>query len=124
MFRLLFFTFVQQIQDGRRSGEPHRRMKQPPSCLLPQTGLRCHGNMLWRSTYWDSAGWRSRGFPRPHMHADLDEGNLHPSGLTFVFNLTSVFLQTKKKKKHFFIRTVSSKMRVDFKEFDSLLAVF
>lgn len=51
------FLFVQQIQYGRRSIKPPLRT-QPASCLLSQTGLRCHGNMLWRSTYWDSAGWR------------------------------------------------------------------
>lgn len=53
------FLFMQQIQYGRRSLKPLRRLKtQPASCLLSQTGLRCHGNMLWRSTYWDSAGWQ------------------------------------------------------------------
>lgn len=31
---------------------------QPPCCRLSQTGLCCHGNMLWRSSYWDSAGWQ------------------------------------------------------------------
>lgn len=53
------FLFVQQIQYGRRSAKAHRLLKiQPASCLPSQTGLRCHGNRLWRSSYWDSAGWQ------------------------------------------------------------------
>lgn len=54
------FVFGQQIQYGRHSSPSvlvHLKT-QPALCLPSQTGLRCHSNMLWRSTYWDSAGWR------------------------------------------------------------------
>lgn len=53
------FVLVRQLQYGRHSLKPLILLKtQAASCLLSQTGLRCHGNMLWRSTYWDSAGWQ------------------------------------------------------------------
>lgn len=49
---------MQQIQYGRRPLNPLTPLKtQAASCFLSQTGLRCHSNMLWRSTYWDTAGW-------------------------------------------------------------------
>lgn len=59
------------------SVEPFIRLKtQLTSCLLSQTGLRCHGNMIWRSTYWDSAGrqWTvpaDRGFSLPLVEKKL-----------------------------------------------------
>lgn len=49
---------MQQIQHGCRSWKLLLKTL-PASCLLSQTGLCCHGNMLWRSTYWDSAGWQA-----------------------------------------------------------------
>lgn len=59
LFRLVILS-LQQIQYGRRSLQRLRRLKaRRPACLPSQTGLRRHGNMLWRSFYWDSAGRRS-----------------------------------------------------------------
>lgn len=76
---------MQQIQYGRRSLKPLRLPRaRPASCLLSQTGLRRHGNMLWRSTYWDSAGWqvtvlavRVFGPLSPHKHPALSENLQH-----------------------------------------------
>lgn len=89
------FLFVQQIQYGRRSLKPLLKT-QSACCLLSQTGLRCHGNMLWRSTYWDSAGWQVSvlavwvsGLLFPHKHPAIPENLQH----TAVYRAVEVCLR-------------------------------
>lgn len=59
------------IQYGCHSISLRQLKTQPASRPLFQTGLRCHGNMLWRSTYWDSAGWQVTVLAVPGIRSPL-----------------------------------------------------
>ena len=66
----VWHSATEREREGERRSSDRCENNLLPPCL---TGLRCHGNMLWRSSYWDSDESQATGFPVRGFAAPTDE---------------------------------------------------